>query len=90
MDQRGNLLHAGITLLGVAIVWFFIYSLLSGPLRTIWGATEDASTNPNTPDVWTQLNAAWMIIGIVVVILISLWFFAKIHSREVETQVYMR
>ena len=90
MDQRGgNPVKAVITLLAVFAIFFLLFVYFTEPLTTIWDVTEDASPE-GTPDVKTGLWNAWLIIMMVVIVFLGVWFFAYLHSRERETEVFLR
>lgn len=91
MDQRGgNPVKAVIVLLSSFVIFFMLLVYFTEPLVEIWDATEEASTNPNTPDVWTGLWNAWLLIPMMILILLGIWFIAYLHSREREVEVFLR
>ena len=91
MDSRGgNPVRAVITLLAGFTIFFMIFVYFTTPLTEIWDATEEASTNPRTPDVWSNLWNTWLIIPMLILLLLGVWFFAYLHSREREVEVFLR
>lgn len=90
MDQRAQNPMWGLIALFVGfIILFIVYAFFSGPLGEVWAASENASTNPNTPDVWGGLSHVWLMIGVLFVIFVSVWFFAYMLKREREAEVFL-
>lgn len=91
LDQRGgNPVKAVIVLLASFVVFFLVFVYMTTPLTEIWDATEEASTNPDTPNVWDNLWNTWLLIPMMILLLLGIWFIAYLHSRERETEVFIR
>jgi len=84
MEQKGGSpLLSGIILIIGFLVFFFLYVFLSEPLGEVWDASHEASPS-STPDIWGNLSFVWMAIPVVAVVVMVVWYFARIHSEEYE------
>lgn len=82
-----NPLVAVMVLISGIVIFLVLYAFFSGPLGIIWGEAEDASTNPNKPNVQTGLSNVWMIIGTAAIVLVAIWFIVYLLKRESEAEV---
>ena len=90
LDERGqNPLRILLVMLCFVFVLFVIVAFFTDVLDIIWGACEDAAA-PNTPNIWDDLDRAWLMIPIIAVIALVVWGFAALHSREVEREMFIR